>query len=108
MVRGTYIELFVFGDGDLGLIPLVPLGPFPGPDGAAQIGAHRYVDVEAVDVGSVHKVPEGQTAGVTGGRHWGADELGRVIWLSRGGGLNVHIVSIWNIIQIFYVCTCIL
>lgn len=50
------------------------------------------VDIEGIDVGAIHMVPEPQT-GATGVSHSLRDEAGRVVGSSWTRGFNEHVVS---------------
>lgn len=62
------------------------------PNWSSQLSTTLGVDIEGIDVGAIHMVPEPQT-GTTGGSHSLRDEAGRVIGSSWTGGFNEHVVS---------------
>lgn len=62
------------------------------PDWSSKLSTTLGVDIEGIDVGAIHVVPEPQT-GTTCGGHSLGDEAGRVIGSSWTGGFNEHVVS---------------
>ena len=74
------------------LLPRVALRAGLGPHRRAQVRVPGDVDIEGLDRGAVHVVPEGQTLDA-GARLGGALQASFVVVPARGRGLDVDVVA---------------